>query len=342
MKTEDIKIKDMGKYRSVWMGIAMIWIVVYHSQLHLSNPVLLFVKKIGYGGVDIFLFAAGLGSYYSYLKDHSPLDYLRRRIIRLAPVYVPFILVWLIVKLVFYEMSIFKIIGNFFGIQGFSYVGGEFNWYLTVIIICYLLTPYLASFIEQNKMGKNVILILFLLLISTVFWNDRRMIISITRLPIYALGMIFAKYDKKTLTKKFIFYESILFVCGSMSLYLAYQHASAYLWNYGLHWYPFILMTPFVCHIVSLVSAFMTKNKVGNKFIALLAAVGNYSFEIYLVHIFLFEFVKVWISNNTTGNNNSIWLFAFIILIPCVMLLRLISHLLIYIFGKLQRRNKNE
>lgn len=52
----------------------------------------------------------------------------------------------------------------------------------------------------------------FLLLISVVFWNDRRMIISITRLPIYTIGMIFAKYDEKTLTKKFIFYEAAGFV----------------------------------------------------------------------------------------------------------------------------------
>ena len=80
------------------MGIAMIWIVAYHSGIDLYNPILIYVKEIGYGGVDIFLFAAGLGNYYSYLKDYSPLDFLKRRIVRLAPVYFPFILVWIIVK----------------------------------------------------------------------------------------------------------------------------------------------------------------------------------------------------------------------------------------------------
>lgn len=45
MKIEDIQIKDMGKYRSVWMGIAMIWVVFFHSKLHIENSILAFVKK---------------------------------------------------------------------------------------------------------------------------------------------------------------------------------------------------------------------------------------------------------------------------------------------------------
>lgn len=331
MKIEDISLKDMSKYRSVWMGIAMLWVVFFHSNLHFENFVLSSIKLTGYGGVDIFMFAAGLGSYYSYLKDHSPLDYLKRRIIRLATVYVPFILVWIIVKCLFHEMSIFAVIGNLFGIQGFSSVGGEFNWYLTGIIICYLLTPYLASYIEKNKIGKDVILIIFLLLISTVFWNDKRMIISITRLPIYTLGMILAKYDKKKLTKKFITCEAIGLIFGSIILCLAFIYAGEYLGNYGFYWYPFILITPFICHMISLISALLAKNKVGKKFISLLSTVGNYSFEIYLVHIFLFDYLEVWLSHNNTRYNNAIWFSAFIILVPCVMLLRFVSDFLKHI-----------
>lgn len=283
------------------------------------------------------MFAAGLGSYHSYLKDHSPLDYLERRIIRLAPVYVPFILIWIITKRFLHEISVFFIIGNLFGIQGFSNVGSEFNWYLTGIIICYLLTPYLASFIEKNKLDKNIILIIFLLLISTVFWNDERMIISIARLPIYALGMIYAKYDKTILTKKIIICEVIGITFGSIILCLAFLYASDYLWNYGFYWYPFILMTPFICHMSSLIAALLTKNKIGNKFIGLLSTVGNFSFEIYLVHIFIFEFLKTWLSNNNTRNNFIIWFLAFIFLIPCVIFLRFVSKFFKGIFAYMKK-----
>ncbi len=175
----------------------------------------------------------------------------------------------------------------------------------------------------------------FLLLISVVFWNDRRMIISITRLPIYTIGMIFAKYDEKTLTKKFIFCEAAGFVFGSIWLWMAFKYAYDYLWNYGLHWYPFILITPFICHAVSLASALLTKNKIGTKFINLLSVVGDYSFEIYLVHVFLFEYLKIWISNNVIEHKNMIWILAFFCIIPWVMLLRFVSNFVRNIFNKI-------
>ncbi len=85
----------MIAYRSTWMGIAMLWIMIYHTNIVFPS-VFKFFKMVGYGGVDIFIFASGIGNYYSYLKDKSPLDFLKRRIIRLAPAYLPVIIVWCI------------------------------------------------------------------------------------------------------------------------------------------------------------------------------------------------------------------------------------------------------
>lgn len=331
---KNVKIKDMNQYRTVWMGVAMVWIVIYHSELRLNYPILNFIKKIGYGGVDIFLFAAGLGNYCSYLKDHSPLEFIKRRINRLAPVFFPFILVWIIVKLLLHQLKFSQVVGNLFGIQGFSSVGGEFNWYLTGIIICYLLTPYLASFVEENRMIRNIILIAFLLLISIAFWNDRRMIISITRLPVYTLGMLFSKYNQKILTKSLFFLETVGFALGSILLYIAFEYAYKYMWSCGLYWYPFILMTPFICHIISLVSSLLVKNKIGSKFIHLVSYVGNYSFEIYLVHIFMFECLKKWLSNTNIEHKNIVYFLSFLFIIPWIMLLRFISNFIRHIFYK--------
>lgn len=95
------------------------------------------------------------------------------------------------------------------------------------------------------------------------------------------------------------------------------------------------MITPFICHAVSLASALLTKNKIGTKFINLLSVVGDYSFEIYLVHVFLFEYLKIWISNNVIEHKNMIWILAFFCIIPWVMLLRFVSNFVRNIFNKI-------
>ena len=132
-------IKSVIRYRYVWMGIAMLWVIFFHMNTMFHSTVVRMIKNTGYGGVDIFLFASGIGNYYSYLRDEKPLDFLRRRISRLAPVYIPFIIIWCIYYLSIGKLYIYDIPGNVLGIQGFSISGRSFNWYLNILIICYLL-----------------------------------------------------------------------------------------------------------------------------------------------------------------------------------------------------------
>lgn len=67
----------------------------FHSGMQSSSLAFRRIEATGYGGVDIFLFASGLGNFYSYTKDNSPVDFILRRIVRLAPVYLLFMAVWL-------------------------------------------------------------------------------------------------------------------------------------------------------------------------------------------------------------------------------------------------------
>ena len=72
-------LRDTFKYRSIWMGFAILWVVFYHINIPINNTPIFFLKTFGYGGVDIFIFASGIGCYYSYLRDRSPLDFIKRR-----------------------------------------------------------------------------------------------------------------------------------------------------------------------------------------------------------------------------------------------------------------------
>ena len=65
MNNKEMSILDsICKWRSELMGIAIIWVAVFHSYLVFEEPWML-LKNTGYAGVDIFLLLSGVGMYSS-------------------------------------------------------------------------------------------------------------------------------------------------------------------------------------------------------------------------------------------------------------------------------------
>ncbi len=305
-------VKKMITYRSVWMGLAILWIMFFHTDLALNLP-FSYLKVIGYGGVDIFFFASGIGNYYSYLKDEKPLEFFKRRILRLIPVYIPVIVIWCFYSVMSNQISIWTVPGNLLGIQGFTANGGEFSWFFTGILICYLLTPYLAVFIKKNKMSKNILVVLFLIAVSACFINDTRYLISMVRIPIYVIGMLFAKNEDHNVRKLAGLWIAG-FILGNIALFCSIVYATEHLWNYGLYWYPFILITPFLCWIMSEVSALFDKNflKVIPKFFTF---IGGMSLELFMIHLLAFDLFRDAI--NSSSYPNLFWVIIYLASILC-------------------------
>lgn len=329
--------KKVISYRVIWMAIAILWIVYYHSYIETANKVLYILKNVGYIGVDIFIFASGIGNYYSYLRDKNPLEFIKRKIKRLAFPYVPIILIWCIYNIVFYQTNPIYILGNIFGIQGLSSAGTYLNWFITCIVVLYLVTPYLASFVSKNNNKNIIILLVVLILISTAFYGDDKMIIIFTRFPIYVIGMWFAKNDQTVITKKVIFIGLALVVVGTLLLVFFKLYYSEYMWSYGLHWYPLILVVPFMCCLISFVSNLMDRNKVGKRILQILKIIGNCTFEIFLVQITLFEYCCKYFSLNNLEMNNIVWI---VIIIATIMLSIIYKRIIIIIQNKVLKETK--
>lgn len=331
------RLNDLFKHRSVWMGVAMLWIISYHFPFQISFLPLRVFKEIGYGGVDIFLFASGLGCYFSYSKNQDPLTFIKRRISRLAPVYLPFIIVWVSYSYFSGKISLQAVIGNIFAVQGFTNLGENFNWYIAGLILCYILTPFFFGIIEKMKNGGALLgLIAFLLMITIPFENATNGIIIVTRLPIFAIGMYFAKMSESecpVLTCKSISFLFLASVVGFAVLGMFRLFFGKFLWSYGLYWYPFILITPGLCVFISIICETMIKYKITRGFIWPLKSIGEYSFELYLVHIFCLDIYKeVIIPQNIIPETNLSCLLVIIAIIPLILLLRGIS-ILLKIFG---------
>ena len=84
----------ISQYRSCIMAVAIIFIVLFHSAIEGNNSVTRFLVQVGYGGVDIFFFLSGIGIWYSIEKNNDKLSFYKRRLQRLLPAYVPFIIIW--------------------------------------------------------------------------------------------------------------------------------------------------------------------------------------------------------------------------------------------------------
>lgn len=323
-----MQFDTLNKHRSVWMGVAMLWIVFFHSGLRIPNVYISYIAGIGYGGVDIFMFASGLGNYFSYTKINDSTVFMQRKLARLAPVYLPFIIIWIFYRAGVSPLPIKAAIGNLFAVQGFTGLGDEFNWYITGLLVVYILAPFFSGLIDRiNKLQIFSLLIVALLIISIPFWESQFVII-VTRLPIFVLGMYFAKLSQnnKKLTSKLAVVLVGVMLVGFILLVFFYAKYPDYLWVRGLHWYPFILITPGLCILISLLAEIAWKINLVKGFYKILKKVGEYSFEIYLIHIFALDLYKnCLIPAEILPQSNWSVFFILLSVIPLCLLLRVCS-----------------
>ena len=307
--------KDALRYRQSWLGFALLWIIIFHLPFEIG--VLRHFQSIGYGGVDICIFASGIGCFYSLSSDSNTFNFFKRRVKRLIPSYWIFIIAWLVFQYVCGNFNLQMAIGNIFAVQHLSGNGNAFNWYISAIFLFYLIAPYFKAVSEQKNVLHKVAFLAFLLVCSIPFWSSDNYIIIITRLPIFYLGILFADICKRNvlIDKKKVFALVISFVLGIGSLILSFLFAKSYLWSCGLYWYPFILITPPLCLAISYISMILEKRKATSQIVKFLSLCGDYSFELYLIHILMFDIISKVISY---FNNYTVSCIVWVIGIVCI------------------------
>ncbi len=287
----------LSKYRSVLMGLAILWVVWFHSSVKLDffqtdvlNDTFSFLKDIGYGGVDIFLLVSGMGIYNSLDKNDIS-QYIKNRVKRITPVWWSYLLISVLLG-----RFIFKIYFSKLEIIGFAtYTGfwldmsNQGNWYIYAIMLFYLISPIIYSLIKssKNKLLMCLTFVIISLIISVPFIYNFKLIVF-SRLPIYIIGM-YVSSSLKNISIKKIHWVGLLisFIVGVAVLFIFYTYFKKYLWPYGLWWYPFIIITP---TLSLLIAKFLDiANKIIHPILSLLSLFGKSSLEILLVSDYFFE-----------------------------------------------------
>lgn len=309
--------KELLRYRNAWLGCAMIWIFLFHTEVNFGVAVLNKIKDIGYGGVDICLFASGIGCYYSLTSDSDAVNFLKRRLKRIMPTYFLFIVAWLVYMFLCNDFGWRMAIGNLFAIQHLTGLEQSFNWYISAILIFYILAPYFKRLVDKASFGVNLLIIAFLIILSIPFWKSFTYIIIVIRVTIFYIGMLFGKLckqDKKMNVSSAVTLTAIL-IAGVVMLFVFLYRLGIDPWGYGLYWYPFILITPPLCILVSYVAHFLEKNCVSKKLVEGVSLIGNYSFEVYLLHIPLVAVVCMLVRRYELQN---IWALVWFVSLVCL------------------------
>lgn len=205
--------------------------------------------------------------------------------------------------------------------------------------------PFVYNYTNKIKTHLSAFITLILLVIfSLSFIKCVYLLIMFTRFPLFFLGMYCTKLsmDKDyEIPKYFVILLLISMIIGIVILKIAFNHPF-YLLNYGMYWYPFIMIVPGLCICISKISELIENNNFGKYIFKFLNFVGKNTFELYLVHVFVMGNVKLMIKENKLTHNYKLWLISFIIIIVWTILLKYFVKLIMYIYDKIKKQNNQE
>ncbi|WP_379159730.1 acyltransferase family protein [Paenibacillus sp. sgz5001063] len=283
-----LNYKLISTYRTQLMGLAILWVMLYHSTVDFSSiPVLGTLQAYGYGGVDIFLLVSGLGLYYAYRKNTGTGLFYQRRLQRILPTYLPVVLLFCLLYWVMGEMSLLDVLLNLTTLSFWFGLDGRFDWYVPALLVLYLLTPLFMHFF---KVHQKVLVVaaasLIGLLLSVVLSGTplSYLLIFTIRIPIFFVGVLVGYLiDKQEVISRRngMVYLGML-LTGAVLLAASQKYMSGYVWSYGLWWYPFILITLPLCLLMAGMLHLVPEYK-GSRF-RFLSFCGTHSLEIYLIH----------------------------------------------------------
>lgn len=262
--------------------ISMILIVVCHIASQSNISIIKMSAQFFSVGVFIFLFISGF--LYGKKEIQDIKKFYKGRIIKvLLPIYIFIVILYIItfikdksidVKYIFiYLFNLQFILG---GMRGANHL-----WFITIIVMCYIVTPLISKYKLSLIKNKNIILIILIILsIVTVFINEK---ISKTILYFvtYLLGYIFGNKDKVLNTKISI----IICILGIVIRLLGRKiFDETFIYNIFITFFTQIMIS---ISIFSIIKNFYSKRLWGNE--KLINYFDEYSFYIYITHYMFFE-----------------------------------------------------
>ncbi|MEG0238516.1 MAG: acyltransferase [Anaerorhabdus sp.] len=280
----------ISKYRLQLMGIATLWIALFHSPLWFPVNFFGWFKLIGQGGTDIFVFLSSFGLYYAYKKNSNIKHFYKKRFIRILPFVLPIIFLRCRYLNFNLEDTLLALSTLRFWIKPYD----RGLWFASAILVFYLITPLYLKYFDgkEKRMTLFAIGISFLIGFST--FNTDYLVFT-SRLPVFFLGFLigYLSYNDVKISKKMIVLNIMIMMVGFIILHMSFRFGPL-LTAWGLYWYPFILIVLPFCFINAFIIEKLKKYNV-NWLISFLSGFGSISLEFYLLQelfVKMFSFIR--------------------------------------------------
>ena len=204
-----LNLYAISEARNVIFGIVTLWIGLFHCfKLTMScytgnrfvNDVFNAVKGTGNTGVDVFLLLSGIGLYFSFSKDSRVSVFLKKRFKRVLPTALLIAVIFFSLLYVFgkQDTDFFHYLSRI-TFTYFFWTGERVFWFVSLILVMYLLFPLMYKAIERFRWRGAVAMILGVLainflLMAVVPYYYSMTEIALCRIPIFIFGIWMGKF----------------------------------------------------------------------------------------------------------------------------------------------------
>ena len=330
-----INLSDISRYRSELMGLAMIFVMLFHVWMPKSNYMYGFVR-CGNVGVDMFLFLSGIGLWYAWSKKPTLKNFFWRRYIRIYPA-------WIIMASMFYIPSFINtpgggysrnvpdLVANILVNWSFWRIDDLTFWFIPAIMMMYTFAPAYMRLIERHPEYRWMPVAAMVLAVMVQYYPPvhnavGHVEIFFSRIPIFLIGINCGALVKngRSIDGSSLWLVLLLFV---MSLAMCVEFEESWRGRFPLFLERMVYIPLTVSMILLLVKilchtpAFIRSG---------LAFVGTVSLELYLIHI---QFVMKYITPYKLGY----CLTALIMIAVSLVLAWLLHRLVSFIIGFLPK-----
>ena len=222
----------LSKYRGAIMGLAAVWILIFHEWIQLSTTppeggfdlisnLERYIKAIGFCGVDIFLMLSGIGLTFAIKKDSLGRFYYRR----LRRILLPFLTV-AVIRCVLEHWDFKNFLGNVTGWKFYTVSMYSFLWFVPAICTLYLLFPLYYKLFQ--KAGNKILFTcgtVGIWMILTLLFRDKMRgdLFGFTnRIPVFCIGVL---YGRMTQNRKEIVFTAQTWITVAITALLGFYLA---------------------------------------------------------------------------------------------------------------------
>ena len=259
--------------------IAAFQILFFHLWAPItSTQIEQFVLKTAYVGVDMFFF---LSAYSLAGREIDYVPFLKDRVLKL---YAKFAFFTLIMALFSKSFGVIRVVKSLTLIEFFQKGGGAFLWFISAILILYIIYPL---FLKWNSRFK-VIWVLLIWLIAGVFSEHvlsyTTVFIFTNRIPVILAGYLFKTYctHNNNLRRSFI-------VLIPLGVLLLHMYGFKVRLNFPIKDMFYVLAIPTVLGLVTL-SSYVKKY-------AVTESLGSITLELYAVQMIFGQRILMWAYN---------------------------------------------